>query len=564
MKNFTYNIIDLFAGAGGLSNGFEQTNRFKVIAAVELNDAAQSTFIKNHNNNPNIILKTSDTGESDITKIDFTQLKLIPEQTVVVGGPPCQGFSNANRQKNYLISGNNQLVKEYVRAIKEIEPVAFLMENVRSMNSSVHKFFVTKSSSSDENDFSSIKHLNKISTKKTPIYKRDTIDLLASKNMLIINLLYNFSALSEVPKPIVSNPTYLSFLRTLQRRFEKDGMLYINKTKEFANIESILESIKNDTFRTDKELEFILSVKNSLIYLLKGRLDSKELLQPLILFNEYNNFLVRCQELKDENIECMKLNTVRDKNDYFIIQAEVYSYNIVEYLYHIFTYYGYKVSSDVLDSSNFGVPQKRKRFIMIGIKSNKSELSLPKNVNKTLYTVEDAIKDLENIEPQKDVIHYNNQIYNVDNNSLKSFELLHYYRKHLEGSKILYNHINTNSTPLIQTRYNEIREKKGKNFHSLSDDLKSSYKDAKRTQNTVYLRLDYNEPSPTVVNVRKSMWQHPTKARALSIREAARLQSFQDSYVFYGRKDEQYQQVGNAVPPLLAKALAQHILNLLD
>ncbi len=59
------------------------------------------------------------------------------------------------------------------------------------------------------------------------------------------------------------------------------------------------------------------------------------------------------------------------------------------------------------------------------------------------------------------------------------------------------------------------------------------------------------------------MWQHPTKARAISIREAARLQSFQDKFVFEGRKDERYQQIGNAVPPLLAKAIAEKILEYL-
>ena len=56
------------------------------------------------------------------------------------------------------------------------------------------------------------------------------------------------------------------------------------------------------------------------------------------------------------------------------------------------------------------------------------------------------------------------------------------------------------------------------------------------------------------------MWIHPIKDRAVSIREAARLQTFPDSFRFFGSKDAQYQQVGNAVPPLLAKAIAKQIL----
>jgi DNA (cytosine-5)-methyltransferase 1 len=76
--------------------------------------------------------------------------------------------------------------------------------------------------------------------------------------------------------------------------------------------------------------------------------------------------------------------------------------------------------------------------------------------------------------------------------------------------------------------------------------------------------LNYNEPSGTVVNVRKSMWIHPTKDRAISVREAARLQTFPDSFTFCGTKDKQYQQVGNAVPPIMAKAIAKKLAGVLN
>ena len=55
------------------------------------------------------------------------------------------------------------------------------------------------------------------------------------------------------------------------------------------------------------------------------------------------------------------------------------------------------------------------------------------------------------------------------------------------------------------------------------------------------------------------MWVHPTQDRAVSIREAARLQTFPDSFIFCGTKDKQYQQVGNAVPPIMAKAIAKKL-----
>ena len=67
----------------------------------------------------------------------------------------------------------------------------------------------------------------------------------------------------------------------------------------------------------------------------------------------------------------------------------------------------------------------------------------------------------------------------------------------------------------------------------------------------------------TAPYVRKSMWIHPTLDRAISIREAARLQTFPDSFVFCGSKDKQYQQVGNAVPPIMAKAIAKQLASTL-
>ena len=167
-------------------------------------------------------------------------------------------------------------------------------------------------------------------------------------------------------------------------------------------------------------------------------------------------------------------------------------------------------------------------------------------------TVADAIQDLEDVEP----------IYNVsdDNNGIKLQDKtdLSDLAQTLRDSKILYNHIITKTTPTAMERFKALEQ--GQNFHSLSEEMKTNtYTDVTRTQNTIYLRLKYDEPSGTVVNVRKSMWVHPTKDRAVSIREAARLQTFPDSFVFCGSKDKQYQQVGNAVPPIMAKAIAEKL-----
>jgi DNA (cytosine-5)-methyltransferase 1 len=560
MKKSTYKLIDLFAGAGGLSNGFEQTERFNVIGAVEINTAARKTF--EHNHGSDLILKAEENGESDITKIDFkrlkSNLKLNRLQTVIVGGPPCQGFSNANRQKNYLISGNNQLVKEFVRAIDEIKPIGFVMENVKTMKSKTHKFFVTEESLQSV-DYSSIEHLQKISGDDV-IYSEDRIDLIVTST-LSKNLVTAYDSLEKVPSPMIADKDLLTRLRTFQRRFKKDKSITLKSHKEKSEVERILAALENYNSQDIFIENTVNNLKKLLDNLLLGPVTSEPLTTDLSIFNEYNRFLTRCKELKDEKIKCIKLETKYEFNGDIKVEAVVYSYNVVTYLRKVFKHLGYSLDSEVLDASLNGVPQKRKRFIMMGVRNKDTEIELSKQTSNNLFTVKDAIEDLENIAPQQEFDNYNENIY-VESPETSSL-VKDYFRENVTDN-ILFNHVNTNSSPLIKKRFEEIRKTNGKNFHSLSAELKSSYGDASRTQNTVYLRLNYDEPSPTVVNVRKSMWQHPTKARALSIREAARLQSFKDSFEFHGRKDEQYQQVGNAVPPLLAKAIAEQLVEYLD
>ena len=186
-------------------------------------------------------------------------------------------------------------------------------------------------------------------------------------------------------------------------------------------------------------------------------------------------------------------------------------------------------------------------------------IELPKGTVKEdqFKTVHDAIWDLENINVTTKVADGMKGVaITKAPKGISSLGLA------LRDSNILFNHISTETTEIALKRFMAIKQ--GQNFHNLPDYLKESYSDSKRTQNTIYLRLIYNQPSGTVVNVRKSMWIHPTLHRALSIREAARLQTFPDSFVFCGNKDSQYQQVGNAVPPMLARVIGECLCGYLD
>ena len=194
---------------------------------------------------------------------------------------------------------------------------------------------------------------------------------------------------------------------------------------------------------------------------------------------------------------------------------------------------------------------------MIGIRRDyrpNCQITFPDALIGKRHTVRDAIADLEDFAPSKSV--------DAEPLERRNFSKNEFTRNLQDNQHKIYNHVNTDTRSVALERFKKIEP--GKNFHSLSDELKmNTYSDPSRTQNTIYLRLDYDTESGTVVNVRKSMWIHPTKDRAISIREAARLQTFPDSYIFYGSKDSQYQQVGNAVPPILARAIAHQVKILL-
>ena len=274
------------------------------------------------------------------------------------------------------------------------------------------------------------------------------------------------------------------------------------------------------------------------------------LIEPAIMIQR---MLSKAKEIFDNHIHVDSYECTEKDG----LLANIRSFAVFDYLKSILTSGedGYAINSGVLCAADFGAPQKRERFVVMGIKKSISAVvCLPSGKIKDGHykTVHDAIYDLEDVPPVYDLADDEEGI------PLEHKEQLSSVVQQLRDSDILKNHIITKTTDVAMARFKALHQ--GENFHSLEESLKTNtYTDVKRTQNTIYLRLNYNEPSGTVLNVRKSMWIHPTLDRAISIREAARLQTFPDSFVFCGSKDKQYQQVGNAVPPIMAKAIAKQL-----
>ena len=228
------------------------------------------------------------------------------------------------------------------------------------------------------------------------------------------------------------------------------------------------------------------------------------------------------------------------------------------------------VKSEILNAVNFGTPQSRRRIFFIATRNGDVEIRLPSPthldesaINKTnkkkikpFVTVGEAMGDLPHLplpEPRKkmrDVI----MPYTSQN-------LLPYQKLMREGSNgIVHNHITRWHRPIDVKIFSIMKQ--GERWHNIPSEYrkKVGYNDA--VFEDKWKKLSNNKPSWTVVShLQKDgyMYIHPNEHRTISVREAARLQSFPDSFVFAGSRSTQFKQVGNAVPPLLARAVGKEV-----
>jgi DNA (cytosine-5)-methyltransferase 1 len=227
---------------------------------------------------------------------------------------------------------------------------------------------------------------------------------------------------------------------------------------------------------------------------------------------------------------------------------------------------GYAAEFRVLNAVAYGIPQKRERVILLGIRGGQTAPIFPEPTHQfngrsmakgaslaplplfsnplhPAVTLRDAISDLPSIEPSGSAELY-------DENIAPS----NYAIKRRQGCQKLTMHSSTRHTP----RMLEIIKLAGTNRWALPEGMTTS------GFSSCYSRLLYDQPSTTItvnfVHPASNRCIHPTQNRALTPREGARIQSFDDDFVFCGSRSEIVKQIGEAVPPLLGAAIARSLI----
>ena len=592
-----FSFIDLFAGAGGFSEGFMQAQSkdkwFDFILGSDIDDNCELTHHVRYNRQLGLGTKFL---RKDITDRDFIYMlkKEIAGQAVdvIVGGPPCQSFSLAGRRRSFDVKNN--LFYHYLKIIRELRPKYFVMENVKGLankqNGQIKKLIVSQIRSiiddSKLNKLEQFFQLLKSSDKSNGAY----LDFLIEK--------FRIESCSEKQKEDEINEYLINRISSLFKLVLRDyvpyqiskihpiintirhGLRLLKRKKYLETINNLIikekskSDIDNDYFAThfDKFLSTIDS--NSLIDTLKANLKKLEKLIYVEKWAEANTTKVKtiindiylrlniyelsydgCLESLDS---CAKKLELKKEFDQIISEISLY-----------------KIADDpfIVNSAEYGVPQKRERIVFVGCRNDQLFIdSIPAKGIAQKIKLEDAINDLS--------IKSNGKLSSYAKDSkkgrlpkwykqdtpfyVKSFDDLEKEKKHLNNNGVPLNMDKSNQTVEVKNRLSIIQEKGG--YEKAKPALK---KEGLLTGKRSYTLLNPLKPAPTMATMPDD-FIHYNDPRPLTVREMARIQSFDDDFVFQGkrttggkrRKKEvpQYTLVGNAVPPLMAKAIAQEIL----
>ena len=608
-------FVDLFAGAGGISEGFLQaytdTKYYDFILATDINENCELTHRVRYNKQ--LGLKTDFLTE-DIMSPSFLnnlQTKLKGREIdVVTGGPSCQSFSLSGRRKRF--DKRDGLFNQYLKVIRALRPKYFVMENVKGLltkDKGRFKLEIMREMRSIIDDraivvfidlanrvlerslsqFLAKAYLLKLQMEMVDVEE----DAIKIKDLFFDLLDEQLRAITrQIDYKISKSSVYINTIRhglTLLRRNEQRESI----TSNIIN-EKTISNIDNDLF-VDKINDFIATFSDEEI--------TSTIISAFDGVDELNQVGTDTEELKkairlysmsfDECINELGLlaETVQMKREFDEVNKKIRLYNVEQM---------------VLLSSNYGVPQNRERVVFIGSRNDQEPIfEIPATVEPSeRVCVYEALHDLDFIGngetctnyqiakeyPQWQYLvckrHVDGAVADDDNAKRYSdwsregrlshrfiFDCLPFYVKdsteidgkmHLENIE-LFNHQTSAQNADVKRRLKVIAEHNGYTDECRAELKKLGLESNKRN----YFVLKVDGQSPTVVTMPDD-FIHYSEYRAMTVREMARLQSFDDSFVFQGkrqtggdkRKSEipQYTLVGNAVPPLMARAIANEIL----
>lgn len=615
-KPFTF--IDLFAGAGGFSEGFLQAElnnkHFDFIVANDINENCELTHVVRYNHQLGLDMKFL---KQDITEPDFLDnlLEKIDGKTidVVCGGPPCQSFSLAGKRKKF--DKKDDLFSHYLEVIKVLQPKYFVMENVKGI--------LTKEGGKIKELI--IKEINSIvDTNEIPLLNTFIKKIRKESNSFLFDSIIKRVELEKLLEKDKESGEE-DFIKFVDSKFKKltpkiadyktsktdenintirHGFNLLSRTKEWDKLKrDIIKekdycNIDNDNF-SNAFTDFLSEISSENV-ISKIENSFKALKVP-------NNFKMDCEDIItalkiyttsfDESIEVLKTHcNESQRNELEIILKSIRLYKIEQPF--------------VANASNYGVPQNRERVLFIGCRKDQKYFSeIPATVTKEeKVTIFEALYDLDFIGNNQEAHRYEEIDISAQYNGtakkltkllkkreidgkptskggqsfaewskkgrlIKRFEpqTKPFYVKNTQGLEngekyfdILNNHKTSNQNDTVIERL-EVILNKG-NYKKAQPELeKLGLSTNKRNYNV----LKPEEQSSTIMTIADD-YIHYNSPRSLTVREMARLQSFDDSFVFQGkrstggnnRKTEvpQYTLVGNAVPPLLARAVASEIL----
>jgi len=617
-KQFTF--VDLFAGAGGFSEGFLQAEvdnkYFDFVVGNDINENCELTHVVRYNHQLGLDAEFLCQDITEPTFLSNLMEKINGKSIdVVCGGPPCQSFSLAGKRKKF--DKKDDLFSNYLEVIKILRPKYFIMENVKGILTK-EKGKIKELILNEINSIVDIKELPKLvrfvkSLKKLgqindfvcdSIIKKIGFEGETSDGLNNLRTSYIKSVESRFRKLIPEIADYKKSKTDIHISTIRHGFNMLERSAKWAELRaSIIKekdqcNIDNDYF-VDGFVSFIDSLdERQIINKIEKAFGSLAVPEShmLVVSEILDSLSVYVGSFDDLMKSLANKVTVKQRLDLEELVSGLRLYKIE--------------APFVANSSNYGVPQNRERVLFIGCRKDQIFIDdVPATVKaEDKVSVFEALYDLDFIGNNQHLRDYS--IVNIDkqfNGTAKEMKQLvssrsvdgtkatsgksyaewskggrlnkfyeprltspFYVRSNTDlvgGNKVfnvLHNHKTSNQNKDVVKRLSVIL-KSGTYKEAQSKLKKIGLSSNKRNYNV----LKPSGQSPTVMTIPDD-YIHYNSPRALTVREMARLQSFDDSFVFQGkrstggnnRKTEvpQYTLVGNAVPPLMARAVAMEVL----